>query len=58
MIENALKQADQASSAVEEVKINQFIEATTTGTDDSSAASTASNNRFVCYLTTKSGKLC
>ena len=58
MIESTIKQAEQASSIVEEVKINNFREAATTGTDDSSAASTTANNKFVCYLTTKSSKLC
>ena len=58
MIESTIKQADQAISDAEEVKIDNFREAATTGTDDSSAASTTSNNKFICYLATKSGKLC
>ena len=58
MIESTIKQAAQASSIAEEVKINNFREAATTGTDDSSAASITPINRFVCYLATKSGKLC
>ena len=54
MATSATKHSQQAISAVK-VQINDFREATT-GTDDSSAASTPS--RFICYLATKSGKLC
>ena len=54
MTTSATKQSQQASSAAN-VKMNNFRDATT-GTDDSSAASTPS--RFICYLATKSGKLC
>ena len=57
MIDSTIKHAKQASSIDEEVKINNFREATTTATDDSSAASTPTNSKFVCYLATRSGKL-
>ena len=57
MVDSTIRQAKQASSIAEEVKIDNFREATTTGTDDSSAASTPTNSKFVCYLTTRSGKL-
>ena len=54
MATSATKQSQQAGSAAC-ANFNNFREATT-GTDDSSAASTPT--RFTCHLATKSGKLC